>query len=97
MADVSNLSVESVGGSSTTFTLRNIGSGVGSWSTAVPGVTGLSLAPSSGLLFPGSSTTVRVTYDGSGPNNDFAANIIQTTASGRTVIHITVYPPPSPQ
>jgi len=93
VADVTEVRLTSVVGSSTTFTVRNQGSGVGSWSAAVSRETGLSLAPSSGLLFPGKSTVIRVTFDGPGPNNDFADAIILTTAGGRTSIRVEVYPP----
>lgn len=93
VANVTEVRLTSVVGSSTTFTVRNQGSGVGSWSAAVSKETGLSLAPSSGLLFPGKSTVIRVTFDGPGPNNDFADAIILTTAGGRTSIRVEVYPP----
>lgn len=78
-------------GGSASFVLRNIGSGVGSWSAIPPKDVGIAVAPSSGLIFPGSSTTVRVTYDGTGgPANDFQTSMRINTASGPIVIVIEV-------
>jgi hypothetical protein len=78
------------GGGSTTFSIRNTGTGVGSWSMNIPPDVGISVAPSSGLLFPGSSTTVRVTYDGSFVANDFATQLLIVTTSGTIAIEVTV-------
>ncbi len=78
-----------------TVVLRNSGTGVGSWSAVPPRDVGISVSPSSGLLFPGSSTTVRITYDGvGGPANqfadDFKTELRITTAQGSIVVTIEV-------
>jgi hypothetical protein len=77
-------------GGSTTFTIRNLGSGVGSWSVNTPEDVGIGVAPSSGVLFPGSSTTILVSYDGSFEVNDFATQLILVTSNGTAAIEVTV-------
>lgn len=88
VASTTSLRLPSAGGS-TTFTLRNLGSGVGSWSINGSQGVGISVAPSAGVIFPGALTTVRVTYDGTYVN-DFRAELVVVTAAGPISIEVTV-------
>jgi hypothetical protein len=89
VASTTELRLPSNGGS-TTFTLRNVGSGVGSWSINASQDVGISVAPSSGVIFPGGVTTVGVSYDRTGPADDFRAELLVVTAQGTIAIEVTV-------
>jgi hypothetical protein len=73
-----------------TFTLRNIGSGLGSWSAEPQVGTGMNVTPSSGFLFPGSSVGISVAFNGTGPANDFATYIRVLATSGEIRVPIRV-------
>lgn len=73
-----------------TVTLQNIGSGLGSWSADPQLGTGMSVTPSSGFLFPGSSVVISIAYSGSGPNSDFDSVIKVLATSGEIRIPIRV-------
>jgi hypothetical protein len=70
------------GGGRAQLTLINAGSGVGSWSVSPEVGVGLSASPVGGYLFPGSSVTISVFYNGSGPAGDFSSRIEVKTSSG---------------
>jgi hypothetical protein len=70
--------------------LTNVGTGVGSWSMTPQIGTGFSTSPVGGYLFPGSSITVTVFYNGQGPAPDFATRIELLTTSGLYLIPIVV-------
>lgn len=79
-----------VNGGTRTIQLTNVGAGVGSWSMSPDIGTGLSVSPVGGYLFPGSSVTVTIQYNGRGPARDFAASIELLTSSGRYLIPVVV-------
>lgn len=89
VANTDAIRLPSAGGT-TTFTLRNVGSGVGSWYITAPTRVGITVAPSSGLLFAGSSTSIQVTYDGTYEVDDFATSLTVVTPTGRITIDILV-------
>jgi hypothetical protein len=73
-----------------TLTIRNVGSGVGSWSLSPDIGTGITASPVGGYLFPGSSVTVAVQFSGRGPASDFGAEIELLTSNGFFVIPVVV-------
>jgi hypothetical protein len=78
-------------GGTETFTVTNVGTGVGSWSARISADVGLSVSPRSGVLFPGKSVTVAVTYDpAGGPATDFNATLIFRSGADVTNIAVTV-------
>ena len=79
----------SAGGSST-FTLRNSGSGAGSWTVRSIASQGISASPSSGILLPSGTTTVTVTYNGHGPADDFLDELKIFTSSGTITVQVIV-------
>jgi hypothetical protein len=50
----------------------------------------MSVTPSSGFLFPGSSVVVTVAYNGSGPATDFQTTIKVLSTSGEILIPVLV-------
>ncbi len=79
----------SAGGFST-FTLRNTGSGAGSWTVQSIASQGISTSPSSGILLSSGATTVTVTYNGHGPADDFLDQLKIVTSSGSIIVDVVV-------
>jgi hypothetical protein len=77
-------------GGSRSFTLRNVGTGVGSWATTATYSTGIRLAPSSGFLLPGSQTTIEVSYDGTHSTDDFTTPLVIVTSNGSITVLLEV-------
>lgn len=82
------------GGGSVDLTIRNIGTGVGSWSSGSDRGKGITVSPTSGFLFPGSRTRVTVSYDPSALSpsepKDFRSRVEIFTPNGTVVIPLIV-------
>lgn len=79
-----------VTGGTRTIVINNVGSGVGSWSLSPQIGTGITASPVGGYLFPGSSVTVTVQFNGRGPAPDFATTMELLTSNGLYLIPVVV-------
>jgi hypothetical protein len=79
-----------VSGGVRTLLIRNVGSGVGSWTVTPQLGTGITASPVGGYLFPDSSVTVTLQFNGRGPANDFNTTIELLTSNGIFLIPVVV-------